>query len=246
MHFVDPDKIEDYSNGKTPQVIQNHDKVAGHYDIPVINLALEVTERIRNGEFNWEDDFRDLHPSPFGQGVYARSMIKFLEDAFSANVNTDAQVTDFKIPDKLDNYSYDKGHLIDITKSNPVNGWHLDPLWIPDDNAGVRSNYHNVPMLVSNQSGSLLKFRFKAKAIGIAVAAGPDAGIIEYRIDEGKWQHLNLFTQWSMHLHLPWYFTLSAELPVKEHILELRTAQLKDERSMGYSCRIRYFFINEN
>ena len=246
MHFVDPDKMKDYRNGVTPHVIQNHNKVARHYNIPTINLALEVSVRISNNEFNWEDDFKDLHPSPFGQGVYARSMITFLEHAFSDYINDDALITNFKMPEKLDDYCYDKGRLIDITESENLNGWHLDPSWTPDDNAGVRSNYHHTPMLVSNKSGSLLNLRFTGKAIGIAVAAGPDAGSIEYRIDEGDWHYLNLFTPWSMHLHLPWYYTLSAELQAEEHLLELRNSQMKDERSEGYFCRIRYFFVNEN
>lgn len=245
MHFVDPDKIDDYEMGLTPLVIKNHEKVARHYNIPSINLALEVTERIRKGEFNWEDDFRDLHPSPFGQGVYARSMITFLENAFWVDVNEEAVFTNFIMPEKLDEYCYDKGKLIDIWKPEIVNGWDIDPLWTPGDKAGVRANYHDVPMLVSNKPGSLLRFKFKAKAIGIAVAAGPDAGMVEYRIDDGDWQYLNLFTPWSMHLHLPWYYTLSSELPDKEHILELRTSKMKDEHSKGYSCRIRYFFMNE-
>jgi sialidase-1 len=245
MHFVDPDKIDDYEMGLTPLVIKNHEKVARHYNIPSINLALEVTERIRKGEFNWEDDFRDLHPSPFGQGVYARSMITFLENAFWVDVNEEAVFTNFIMPEKLDEYCYDKGKLIDIWKPEIINGWDIDPLWTPGDKAGVRANYHDVPMLVSNKPGSLLRFKFKAKAIGIAVAAGPDAGMIEYRIDDGDWQYLNLFTPWSMHLHLPWYYTLSSELPDKEHILELRTSKMKDEHSKGYSCRIRYFFMNE-
>jgi len=246
MYFVDPDKIKDYEMGLTPSVIKNHEKVARDYDIPTINLALEVTERIRKGEFNWEDDFRDLHPSPFGQSIYARSMIRFLDDTFSAKVNDDDMFTNFAMPDKMDEYCYDRGELIDISKPELVNGWNINPTWTPEDEAGVRSNYHHVPMLVSNQPGSLLRFKFKAKAIGIAVAAGPDAGMIEYRIDVGDWQHLNLFTPWSMHLHLPWYYTLSAELAEKEHVLELRTSKMKDERSKGYSCRIRYIFINEN
>jgi sialidase-1 len=246
MHFVDLDKINDYNNGETPAVIQSHEKVAKHYNLPTINLAREVTERIRNKEFNWEDDFKNLHPSPFGQGVYARSMTTYLEQAFSDSVNDDARVKNSIIPEKLDGFCYDKGKLIDITKSEILNGWRLDPSWTPDDKAGVRSNYHHVPMLVSEQPGSLLKFRFNGKAIGIAVASGPDAGIIEYRIDEGDWQFLNLYTPWSMHLHLPWYYTLSAELPAREHILELRTSKMKDESSTGHACRIRYFFINED
>lgn len=246
MHFVDPNKMQDYQNGDIPLVIQNHNKVAEHYDIPTINLAREVTERISNSEFSWEDDFRNLHPSPFGQGVYARSMITFLEYAFSKNVDDGAQITFFEMPEKLDDYCYDKGRLIDITEAENLNGWHLDPSWTPEDKVGVRLNYHHVPMLVSNKSGSILKLKFHGKAIGLAVAAGPDAGSIEYRIDEGDWHFLNLFTPWSMHLHLPWYYTLAAELTVKEHLLELRTSQMTDERSKGHSSRIRYFFINEN
>jgi hypothetical protein len=37
------------------------------YSVNSINLAKGVTNRIINGEFTWRDDFRDLHPSPFGQ-----------------------------------------------------------------------------------------------------------------------------------------------------------------------------------
>ena len=246
MHFVDPDKMKDYRTGEVPVVIQNHNKVAEHYNIPTINLAREVTERINNQEFNWEDDFKDLHPSAFGQGVYSRSIISFLEHAFIDKVQDDSMITLFDLPKKIDDNCYDKGQLTDISKSDIINGWYIEDSWTPEDDAGVRSNYFRVPMLISNASGSLLSFRFSGKAIGIAVAAGPDSGIIEYRIDNGDWHYLNLFTPWSMHLHLPWYYTLSAELPAKEHLLELRTSQMKDVRSKGNSCRIRYFFVNKD
>ncbi|RLD76403.1 MAG: hypothetical protein DRJ10_13635, partial [Bacteroidetes bacterium] len=49
MYFVDPAKIEDYRQGKIPQVIKNHDKVAEYYQISAINLAKEVTDRIDAG-----------------------------------------------------------------------------------------------------------------------------------------------------------------------------------------------------
>ncbi|MCB0685326.1 MAG: prolyl oligopeptidase family serine peptidase, partial [Saprospiraceae bacterium] len=75
MHFVDPEKMATYNQGKTPEVILQHEKVANHYNITSINLAKEVNDRILNGEFTWKDDFKDLHPSPFGQGIYARSIV---------------------------------------------------------------------------------------------------------------------------------------------------------------------------
>lgn len=65
MHFVDPEKMTEYRKGITPPEILNHEKVAAHYGLSTINLAKEVTDRIDNGEFTWEKDFKNLHPSPF-------------------------------------------------------------------------------------------------------------------------------------------------------------------------------------
>ena len=70
LHFVDPSKIAQYNEGSQPVVIAQHERVARHYGLPSINLALEVTQRINAGEFIWKDDFKELHPSPFGQSLY--------------------------------------------------------------------------------------------------------------------------------------------------------------------------------
>jgi sialidase-1 len=244
MHFVDPDKMSDYRKGEIPDVIRNHEKVAAHYNIPTINLAKEVTDRIDNGEFTWGDDFTDVHPSPFGQGVYASSIIQLLDEAFSAQLRGDEKVTDHFMPDKLDPQCYDKGYLIEASTMKPPKGWFIDPLWDPGDGTGTRSNYVNVPMLITETPGRSLVFEFKGKAAGIAVAAGQDAGIVEYRIDKGEWQTLNLFTPWSRHLHLPWYYTLGTGLDEKPHNLEIRLSGEKDPESTGHACRIRYFYMN--
>jgi sialidase-1 len=116
---------------------------------------------------------------------------------------------------------------------------------MPKDGTGTRSNYTNVPMLIGETPGSKLQFKFQGNVIGIAIAAGQDAGFIEYRIDNGGWIELNLFTQWSKHLHLPWYYTLASGLSEKEHKLEIRILDKKDDRSSGNACRIRYFYVNE-
>ena len=52
---------------------------------------------------------------------------------------------------------------------------------------------------------------------GIAIVSGPDAGIIEYRIDNGKTKTLNLLTKWSSSLHLPWYLILADGLQSAKH-----------------------------
>ncbi len=244
MYFVDPDKMNVYRQGQEPRVISNHNQVARHYGIPTINLAREVTDRIDNQEFSWEQDFKDLHPSPFGQGIYAHSMIQFLQQAYSTRAKVNQEVLPHPVPQKLEPWCYDNGRLLDIGTAEIKNRWVINSNWEPDDGSGTRDNYIAVPMLVSSTPGAALSLAFEGNAVGIVVASGYDAGIVEYRIDQGDWQKQNLFTRWSSLLHLPWFYTLAAGLPNQPHQLELRISQHRDPESDGNACRIRYFFVN--
>ena len=243
MHFVDPGKIDDYRNGKTPEVIRLHEKVAEHYNISTINLAKEVTKRIEAHEFDWENDFRNLHPSPFGQGVYSQSIIHFMaKEWYSGGKFIENHI----IPNPMDKYSYFKGSLVEPNPLKPIKGWEMVDLWNPLDSAATRDNFVNVPMLSGTYPGEIIKFHFKGNAVGIAVAAGPDAGVIEYSIDNSPWQKQDLYTRWSKNLHLPWYYTLGSGLKGRNHVLQLRITNGRNSESKGNACRIRYFYVNAN
>lgn len=185
MHFVDPEKMTEYRKGITPPEISNHEKVAAHYQIPTINLAKEVTDRIDNGEFTWEKDFKNLHPSPFGQHIYYQSMKTFLETCWSGFVADDDKLTAYPLPTKLAEACYNRGILIPAVETKLVKGWKVDTSWIPEDKTGTRSDFVKVPMLIAEAPGGTLKFDFEGNSVGIAVASGLDAGVIEYRIDKG-------------------------------------------------------------
>ena len=245
MHFVDPTKIASYRKGEIPEVIKNHEIVADYYGVSSINLAKEVTDRIDNGEFTWEDDFKNLHPSVFGQGIYAHSMISFLKSNYAASVAEDDKIISYEQPRILNSSSYDNGVLYATSEIQLSKGWDVESYWEPKDGTNTRVNYTQVPMLVGELPGAVLQFPFKGNAVGISVAAGSDAGVIEYRIDKGNWQKQNLFTQWSKHIHLPWYFTLQTGLQRGEHLLEIKLSDKNDVRSSGNVCRIRYFFVNK-
>ena len=100
-------------------------------------------------------------------------------------------------------------------------------------------------MLIGNNPGDNLKYKFEGNTIGIAIASGPDAGIIEYKIDNSVWKELNLFTKWSSNIHLPWYYTLASGLKTGKHTLQIKLSNKKDISSIGNSCRIRYFYTNK-
>ena len=245
LHFVDPGKMKDYRNGKIPEVIQLHEKVAENYNISTINLAKEVTERINVGEFDWENDFRDLHPSPFGQQIYYHSIKEFLLTSINSGIS-EIQSEKAELPAALDRFSYSKGILVEPNPPKPIKGWNMVENWQPSDVKGTRDNYVNVPMLVGEYPGKIIKFQFKGNAVGIAVAAGPDAGIIEYSIDESDWKKIDLFTKWSKNLYLPWFYTLGSGLKKGNHMLQIRLTNEKNQESVGNKCILRYFYFNEN
>ena len=243
MYFVDPDKMKDYNEGNVPEVITNHERVAQHYQVSSINLAKEVTSRIDASEFTWEDDFKDLHPSPFGQIIYYNSIKNFLENAWDQTVLNEKKA--YPMPDKIDSFSYDQGRLIPNEQASLKSGWRIISNWNPGPGHNTRQGYVDVPMLVSEEPKSKIKLKFKGKAVGIAVAAGPDAGMIEYSIDGSKYKTMDLFTKWSKQLHLPWYYVLESELKSKSHKLVIRISERKNPGSTGTACRIKHFFINE-
>jgi sialidase-1 len=244
MYFVDPDKIRDYSEGVIPQEIVNHENVAAYYNLPAVNLAKEVSERIYNKEFTWEGNFIDLHPSQFGQQVYFRSISNLLEKCWdSKNIKNNVQ-SDYELPPKINKFCYDKGTLIPVSKADAVNGWVFDNAWSPSDKLNTREGFVKVPMLVCSTPGKVKIFRFKGTAVGIATASGPNAGIIEYSIDNSKWNSVDLFTQWSNSVYLPWFLTLNDELNPGSHTLKMRLSSEKNQLSNGTTCILRFLYVN--
>ncbi len=243
MHFVDPEKMKIYNEGSVPAVIRNHEKVAENYQLPSLNLALEVNERINAGQFDWPNDFRNLHPSPFGQNVYFRSMKHLLDTAWAGPLPENAKSNSMPA-EPLDPFSYCRGRYMDIREAELVDGFIYDAAWNPGDGKGLRKGFVNVPVLKTDRPGAMLRFKFEGTAIGVFVTCGPDVGIIEYSIDNSSFRQIDQFTQWSSNLHLPWAYVLDAELNPGSHEITLRTTDKKNPKSRGHACRIVYFLVN--
>ena len=245
MEFVDPVKMTDYRAGRTPAVIAVHEKVADHYDVPFIDLAKEVTERIDAGEFTWEGDFRNLHPSPFGQELYYQTIRRMLTAAWRDPLPTDLALRPNPIPQQpLDRFSYSAGHYESIQTAESLDRFDLKSAWKNTVGGGTRKGFVDVPMLVGEEPGAAFRFSFHGVGVGIFVAAGPDAGVIEYRVDDGEWRTQDLFTRWSAGLHIPWLYVLEAELPARAHVLSVRLASQRNTKSRGHACRIVHFAVN--
>lgn len=244
LHFVDPDKMEAYRAGKRPAVITNHERVAEHYGNPSIDLAREVTERIDAGEFTWESDFKNLHPSPFGHRVYLQSIQRLFDLAWSGP--SPSGLKDHPIPNTpLDDHSYTQGRIVSITNATSLQGFQIVENWQPSDDAGTRPGFTKVPMLIGTEPGSSLTFGFTGTAVGLWVAAGPDAGVIEYSIDGTPFRPIDLFTEWSSGLHLPWAYVLDGALANGPHTVQVKIVKPSANRENGGTAvRIAHFLVN--
>jgi len=245
MHFVDPRHMRDYRAGRVPNVIAHHEAVAALYDITTIDLAREVTERIDAGQLTWKKDFHDVHPSPYGQRLYAAAIRRTLSSAWERKA---AKVVPHDVKRRpMDPFSYDRAELLAPSAVVRRNGFELVERCDPRAGGvggGVRRGFVDVPMLVATEPGDSFELAFEGRAVGLFVAAGPDAGILDYRIDDGPWKRRDLFTKWSTGLHIPWAYVLEAELDGKPHALTVRVAQAKHPRSKGHACRVVHFLVN--
>ncbi|NQT35891.1 MAG: hypothetical protein HQ581_00290, partial [Planctomycetes bacterium] len=248
LHFVDPSKMEDYRAGRTPVVVEQHEAAAAHCDVPTIHLAREVTERIDAGQFTWAGDFKGLHPAPYGQRLYAATIRRMLAAAWSKPLTVDAQPTAHALPERpLDPMSYDGAKLVAIGEASAPDGFTIVEKCDPRQPAGggTRPGFVDVAMLVGTKSGDQFELQFEGRAVGLFVAAGPDAGVIEHRIDDGPWQKQDLFTPWSRGLHIPWAYVLADELDGKAHTLTVRIADEQHANSRGHTCRVVHLLVNE-
>ncbi|MEO6281757.1 MAG: SGNH/GDSL hydrolase family protein [Dyadobacter sp.] len=238
MAFAEPLKNADYDAGKEPLEVAVHQRIAKYYGAAYINLAREVYDRMKAGEFSWKYDFKDLHPSPYGQEVYFQTIKELLKIETLPTAET-------KIPAAINKFSYEKASYRALEEARNLKGFALVPEWKPTDKVSTRPGFVNVPMVVGEEANASLDFEFKGRGVGVAIISGPDAGKITYTIDGKKPQTLDLFTPWSTQLHLPWYLMLGDELSSGKHKVHLTISLDKNEKSIGNACRIVHFLVNE-
>jgi lysophospholipase L1-like esterase len=246
MSFADPDKTKQYVQGITPVAVANHELVAAHYHLPSINLAKAVSDKIANHEFSWEKDFKDLHPSPFGQELYFSAIKDLLASGpvITDRANSKRKKNSLKSVVLLDEGSFVNGKYLGIEHAIYDSNWIINKNWTPEDGLTTRPGFINVPMLVSTTAGASFTLRFKGNAIGMAIVSGSDTGIVKYSIDNGPEQQMDLFTEWSQSLHLPWYVLFGSDLSNTDHLLKVTIMPENNKGSKGTACRIVNFLVN--
>ena len=240
--FVNEFILQSLQEGKTPLTVAAHTAVAEHYGVPTIHLAKEVAERITAGALTWKV-YGGVHPAPAGNAVCAQMIDELFSRVWAAPLAAGAVAAPHAVPGTpLDPLCYAEGRFVapETAKAGP--GWTLGvPEWAALK-GGKRARFTAVPMLCAAEPGAELSLMFEGTAVGAYVVAGPDAGMVEARIDGGPARKVDLYHDYSKDLHYPRTVMFAADLAAGPHTLTLRVAP--ETRSAGHAVRIMQFVAN--
>ena len=241
--FLNESSMEKYNSGQIPLPISAHTEVAERYQVSTINLAKTVTTRIAAGEFDWKK-FGGVHPAPFGNRIAADMIGELLEAKWGTPPQGSAKP--HPLPEKpVDEKNYSKGRFVQAQELKFKEGWNVQ---IPDWKSlkgGKRERFTKISVVEATQAGAELALSFEGTAVGAYIVAGPDAGIVEARIDGGAPVKVNLFHNFSAGLHYPRTVMFADTLTEGKHTLSLKVSEEKDAKSAGHAFRAIHFVVND-
>ncbi|MEX2215113.1 MAG: SGNH/GDSL hydrolase family protein [Phycisphaeraceae bacterium] len=241
VHFTNEGMIATYDKGKTPVSIEAHEEVCEHYSIASVNISKEVSQLISEKNITWKI-YGGTHPGPTGNALAARMCLDLCDAAWKkAGQDTSGYVSRAK---PLDAGNYGQGHFVDPKEAIIDAAWGFDvPDWknIP---GSFRDTFAGRLLLHSTRPGASAAITFEGQAVGVYVLAGPDAGILEVKVDGGEWKQVNLFHRFSKGLHYPRTVMLATDLERGKHSVAIRISKDHDPASKGTAARILKFAVN--
>lgn len=243
-YFVNEHMMAQYRKKEVPLPIAAHEEVAEYYQVPTIHLAREATTRIDAGEFDWKK-FGGVHPAPFGNRIAADMIGKLFDACWGGELPTGTALKDYPLPPKpLDAANYEFGRFLPLTEAKTSPQWKIHvPDWgkLPGTK---RDRFTRIDMLEATEPDASFTCEFKGTAIGAYIVAGPDAGMVEVRIDGGAAKTVDLYHGFSGGLHYPRTVMFADALMPGKHTLELKLLAEKNAKSKGTAMRAMHFVVN--
>ncbi len=242
LHFYMPAFDSAFAKEEESKTTASHSKIASHYGISQINLAREVYDRLQEDQFSWENDFVDLHPSAFGQTIYANAIRKIFN-----KVDYTTKPESQALPTQLSPNLWINGKIVatDTLKADTLtlNGFRQTANWKASLPIETRDGYKNCPVLEGSKVGDSFTLKFTGNTFGFMAISGPHSPILEYQLDGANWKEINTQTPWSEYLYLPYPFILENYIGEGEHEITIRIKAPAVGKTKIDSV-IRYIYTN--
>jgi len=223
LHQPDERFVTDYRAGKVPDAIKLHEAIAAHYGIPTVNLA-KAASLIAD----WKGTKKER------EALLREGMERLLSQCAAQPA---AQPVRHPCPKPMAQGIWDRATLVNYDRGelDPEGwlGWQLSP---------VDQVFH---VAACSKPGPVMSVDFTGTAAGVYGVTGPDAGDLEFSIDGGPWQALQVFDREAKDRDYHLFHRMFADqLPDAKHTVRLRVAEAVPPGSTGRQARVGWFTVN--
>jgi hypothetical protein len=223
--------INDLMAGKPQKSAEFMEEVADYYGIPTIHMGVPVAKLLAEGKLVFKADpsenantivfTRDgTHPlAESGQPIYASTVIKYLTKMSAAKEKKAHIMPKPLLPD-----NWQSSKMVDISETELIGEWTK----LPESHELLQKFQRFMPSIYQAKPGSVMRFKFKGKVLGIYDCIGPRSGVIEISVDRQK-EEIFRFDQWCDNYRKNNFF--QKELEDKVHEVEIRVLDKKIDKA---------------
>jgi len=230
------DQMQSFRKGKLPDCIRLYEKVAKHYDIPSVNMARFIADKIIAGKLSADEFTKDgVHPTDKGHALYLE-VLKPLVERCKAEVKKNIPPTRRPaMPKPISARPMEKGRCV------PYEWCDLEGKWQTGQKPPAGRFRH---VLASDNPGDTLTLKFKGVSVGYYGVIGPDSGDFEFSIDGGEWKRKSNFVSNAQNTYRAHATLLARDLPGNVgRTLKLRIAPNRPKGSLGRFTRIGFILV---
>ncbi|MDX9866921.1 MAG: SGNH/GDSL hydrolase family protein, partial [Kiritimatiellia bacterium] len=215
--------VAEYRAGREPAAVCLHERLAEHYQIPSLNLARAAAKRE-----TWQD-------TPAQRKTLLQEGVAALlrEDGAPQN----RRPVRHPCPGPLRPGSWSRATLVNYERGE------LDPGgWLGWQQSPLDQIFH---VAVCEKPGPVMSLSFAGDAVGVYGVTGPDAGDLEWSLDNGPWQKVEVFDRTARDDRYHLFHTMADwTMTNGEHTVRLRVAEAVPPGSRGRMARIGWFLVN--
>lgn len=220
-----------------------HAAIAAHYSLPAIDIGTPLAEAAAKAEKGWREYTNDdVHPHAGGYAVKFAALQPALESLLTGP--TPESLTEHPMPAPLFFNLPTAARLVDAWplvehRAQPDTGAETD--W---SQLFLHLCFRWPTCIGANKPDSELTFEFEGSNLGVYWMMASDSGDIDYRIDNGDWQHKSSWDIYCPRFARANFHMLAQNLPEGRHTAIIRISETKNEQSAGRWVRIGAFGVS--
>ncbi len=219
--------------GKFPRSASAMEKIADHYGIPTIHMAMEVAKLAKEGRLVWKAQLPktdaekqalgdkvvfapdSVHPHPeTGHELYLAAIVRSLEPIAEASKKPSAHT----LPAPFIATNYENAKLVRINEATLSNGFALlDPV---KDDFGRRWANRMTSLHKGAKPGETIAFKFKGTRAAIYDIIGPDCGQVTVTLDNNPPRTVPRFDAYCTYHRLS-TLMIGSDLPDAMHTVKI-------------------------